>query len=165
MITIKQSTACSGDAINATSDKSRKECHTPKQLLLSFFFLPAGCCFLLPPHIIVVLSSLILSAWYAVASLSLLPTRLHLNGSRQPGTLQAGRAANGPIGELLAWSLVRTRLLVVVAEEEPVLVSQQRPGRRRRRPRPPQQPRRRAGSRQSRKHSSNKEHSRGNSQQ
>jgi hypothetical protein len=99
MITIKQSTACSGDAINATSDKSRKECHTPKQLLLSFFFLPAGCCFLLPPHIIVVLSSLILSAWYAVASLSLLPTRLHLNGSRH---LQAGRAANGPIGELLA---------------------------------------------------------------
>jgi hypothetical protein len=158
MITIKQSTVCSGDAINATSDKSRKECHTPKQLLLSFFFLPAGCCFLLPPHIIVVLSSLILSAWYAVVSLSLLlPKRLHLNGSRQ-GELLTDRS-----GSCWPWSLVRTRLPVVVAEEEPV--SQQRPGRRRRRPRPPQQPPRRAGSRQSRKHSSNKEHSRGNSQQ
>ena len=40
MITIKQSTACSGDAINATSDKSRKGGmpHSPNQPLLLFFF-------------------------------------------------------------------------------------------------------------------------------
>jgi len=60
MITIKQSTACSGDAINATSDKSSKGGmpHTlpPNQPLLSFF-LPARC--FLPP---IVLRSLILSA-------------------------------------------------------------------------------------------------------
>jgi len=57
MITIKQSTACSGDAINATSDKSRKGGmpHTPSQpaavFFLSFFLLGAFF-YLLPSSLV-----------------------------------------------------------------------------------------------------------------
>jgi len=64
MITIKQSTVCSGDAINATSDKSRKGGmpHTlpPNQPLLSFFL--SSCLVLSSTSSPIVLSSLILSA-------------------------------------------------------------------------------------------------------
>jgi hypothetical protein len=54
---IKQSTACSGDAINATSDKSRKGGmpHTPSQpaavFFLSFFLLGAFF-YLLPSSLV-----------------------------------------------------------------------------------------------------------------
>jgi hypothetical protein len=50
MITIKPSTACSGDAINPTSDKSRKGCYTANQLAACFIL---SSCFLLPSSPIV----------------------------------------------------------------------------------------------------------------